>query len=70
MTILPRYTVEGGRDDYGLLWLVIDTRSLVPPDKSIAMCRSESDARLIADALNTYRQPRFISQTPMGKAIQ
>jgi hypothetical protein len=70
MTTQSRYMIEGDRCDDGSEWLVIDTRSLVPPDRSIASCRSESDARLIADALNAFSQPRFISQAPMAKAIQ
>ena len=70
MTTPPRYTIEGVRDDDRWVWLVIDTRSLAPPDKSIAACRSESDARLIAHALDAFNKPRFISQAPMAKVIQ
>jgi len=71
MTTPLRYGIEGVRCDDGFFeWLVIDTLSSATPDRSIATCRSESDARLIANALNAVIKPRFISQAPMAKAIQ
>ena len=73
MATQPRYTIKACRDPgfgHVFLWLVLDTGSPVPPERSIASCSSKSDARLIANALNAFIKPRFISQAPMAKAIQ
>jgi hypothetical protein len=71
MTTPLRYGIEGIRCDDGFFeWLVIDTLSLVTIEEEIARCRNESDARLIANALNAFIKPRFISQAPMAKAIR